>query len=55
MIPTKPETLARHITEENESVVIKALREYYRREYRNGHSDEAFIVWVEGMIDGGEE
>lgn len=50
MLPTRPTTLARQITEENESVVILALREYYRREFKNGGSDEAFVLWIESKL-----
>lgn len=35
------------ITEENEAEIIKALREYYRKEFKNGGSDQAFIVWIQ--------
>jgi len=28
---------------------FKRLRNYYRRNFVNGESDEAFLLWCEGM------
>lgn len=30
---------------------FRRLRNYYRRNYTNGHSDESFIVWCEDMCE----
>ena len=37
--------------EQRERRLVKALREHYRREYRNGGSDEAFLLWLERRLD----
>lgn len=37
------------ITESNESEIIKALREYYRDAFKNGDSDDAFIMWIQSI------
>jgi hypothetical protein len=39
------------ITEDNELNVFGALRKYYEKEFKNGKSDEAFLVWIENMLD----
>ena len=38
------------ITEENERERITQLREYYRSNFRNGESDESFLLWIERRI-----
>jgi len=30
---------------------IKALRNYYRRHFTNGASDEAFLTWIEAHLE----
>lgn len=40
-----------NITEQNELEVIKALREYYRTNFKNGVSDESFLIWIENKIN----
>ena len=38
------------ITEENERERITQLREYYRDNFRNGESNESFLLWIERKI-----
>lgn len=42
------------VTNENVDAVIAALRAYYRSEYRNGESDESFLIWIEGKLPDAE-
>jgi hypothetical protein len=37
--------------EQREQRLVKALREHYRREYRNGESEEAFLLWLRRKLD----
>lgn len=37
--------------EQNEKRLVKALREHYRRHYRNGQSEEAFMLWLQRRLD----
>ena len=39
------------ITDETEMNFLQALREYYRQNFRNGESDEAFVMWIEASVD----
>ena len=34
---------------------VHALREFYRREFRNGNSDECFILWLESAMERARE
>ena len=38
--------------DEDDIKKVKALRNYYRRNFVNGGSDEAFLVWVECVLNG---
>ena len=42
--------IAADITEEEEDVYIGALREYYRRNFKNGEHHESFLLWLEGKL-----
>jgi hypothetical protein len=35
---------------DKEDIYIGALREYYRRQFKNGESDESFILWLKGKL-----
>ena len=35
------------ITDDNYYLVIKALRDYYRKNFVNGESNESFLFWLE--------
>lgn len=35
---------------DNSEAVVLALREFYRRVYKDGESDEAFLLWVERIV-----
>ena len=37
------------ITESNEIEIIRSLREYYRTTFKNGDSDDAFIMWIQSI------
>lgn len=39
------------VSDENVDRVIEGLREYYRREFVNGESDESFLVWMGGKVE----
>jgi hypothetical protein len=41
---------AEKITEDNEDIYIGAVREYYRNNFKNGVSDESFLLWIEGKL-----
>lgn len=40
-----------NITEKNETEKILELREYYRKNFRNGDSDESFLMWIETLLN----
>ena len=42
--------MSKRVTDQNVDQVLSSLREYYRRNFRNGESDESFFLWVEGQI-----
>lgn len=42
--------LSKNITEVTENVFIMALRCYYQQNFRNGDSDESFLLWLEGKL-----
>ena len=33
------------------NIALKALREFYRRNFRNGRSDESFLMWIETELE----
>lgn len=39
------------ITDENVRFIIADLRDFYRDNFRNGVSDESFIMWIEQEIE----
>lgn len=36
--------------ERTKAILIHSLREFYRRHYLNGESDESFILWIEDIM-----
>jgi len=38
------------ISRENEVQVISKLRKYYKKNFRNGDSDESFLMWIENIL-----
>ena len=47
---TNYKRILKNIDADNEGEYLKALREYYRQNYNSGHSDECFLVWIEGLL-----
>lgn len=47
--------IAAQITEENEDLYVQGLREYYRQSFRNGCSNESFLLWLEGKLGMAED
>lgn len=52
--PLNEEQLAelRLLNAENE--MIQSLRDYYRANFKNGHSNESFILWLETKFAEGQ-
>jgi predicted DNA-binding protein (UPF0278 family) len=39
--------------EEKETKMIQKLRDYYRNNFRNGYSNESFLLWIEVQMEKG--
>lgn len=39
------------VKDDNFEAVIHALREYYRKNYKNGESNASFLLWIESVIE----
>lgn len=40
----------RGVMDRNEQRLINALRNYYADQFKNGPSDESFLIWLEGRL-----
>ena len=49
-ITKKAREMALEITPDNEDDYVGALREYYSEEFRNGDSDESFLLWIQQKL-----